>query len=374
MTSSTPEPLAPVPGNRGTTTGLAVRLAVSLALVVAYYQFRDALVPWLQGSWTRLTGLTSQPATAGVWLVAAVLAALVFLWRRTLAKDKRFHAPLLITSILVIGDAGFGILESHYSSTLARLTAGMLDRYSPTFVVMLTTVLAEMLLGRFYFGKWPHLASAYISGISAGILIKSNLLWPFVLCGLISITSKYVLRIGDRHIWNPTNFGVTVMLFLATNHVASLTVEAGNEVWASLVIWALGAMILWQLKLLHISLTFLAAFIPLSIFRAWWTGDPVWTELAPMTSPMFTLFIFFMITDPKTITKKRWSQVLVALLVAIMETVFRLAYRDKYSLYHSLFTVGPIANLIEMAYLAYLAPRKAPATVPPPPGMVVAKV
>src|SRR5262249_23745060 len=51
-------------------------------------------------------------------------------------------------------------------------------------------------------------------------------------------------------------------------------------------------------------LTFLAAFIPLSFLRSTITGIPWQTELAPITWPMFQLFIFFMITDPPTTTKK----------------------------------------------------------------------
>ena len=34
-------------------------------------------------------------------------------------------------------------------------------------------------------------------------------IWPYALCALISITSKYVLRVEDRHIWNPSNFGIS---------------------------------------------------------------------------------------------------------------------------------------------------------------------
>ena len=210
-----------------------------------------------------------------------------------------------------------------------------------------------MLLGRFSYGKWPHLASAYVSGISAGILIKSPATWPFVFCALISITSKYVLRLGDRHLWNPTNFGMTVMLFLAPEYVASLSVQAGNEIWAVAVIWVLGSLILWQLGRVHIPVAFIAAFVPLSILRTWVTGNPVMTELAPLTSPMFQLYIFFMITDPKTTTKTWGRQVMVAVLVAVMETFFRLVYRDVHSLYHALFLVGPVTNLIEIVYSRY---------------------
>jgi Na+-translocating ferredoxin:NAD+ oxidoreductase RnfD subunit len=64
------------------------------------------------------------------------------------------------------------------------------------------------------------------------------------------------------------------------------------------------------------------------------------------------LYIFFMITDPKTTTKSKKSQILVAVLIAIMDTTLRLAFRDIHSLLHALFIVGPVANLIEMRWFA----------------------
>jgi hypothetical protein len=357
-----------------------VRLLLTVVLLVGYFWLRGDIVRTLQAPFRdfliaptpeapafihyAIRGVKGLIEAMGVWLVAGLLFSLVFLWRKTLAKDKRFHAPLLVTSILLLGDAAASILELHHVALLSRLTGGLLTAYSPTLVTILITMLAESLLGRFYYGKWPHPASAYVSGISAGILIKSPELWPFVMCGLLSITSKYVLRIGDRHIWNPTNLGVTMMLFLAPEHVHPLGVEWGNEIWAVLVIWCLGGLILYNLGLVHIPVAFVLTFVPLSFFRAWYTGDAVMTELAPMTSPMFQLFIFFMITDPKTITKKRWSQILVAVLVGIAETILRLAFRDRYSLFHSLFIVGPIANLVEIGYLYWTGKGKKPAQAP----------
>src|SRR5918994_1853851 len=99
---------------------------------------------------------------------------------------------------------------------------------------------AEIVLGRIFYGKIPHLASAYISGISVGILVRSPFFWPYALCSLISITSKYVIRVKGRHIWNPSNFGIAAMLFLAPQTVASLSIQFGNSVWPMLVIWVLG--------------------------------------------------------------------------------------------------------------------------------------
>jgi Na+-translocating ferredoxin:NAD+ oxidoreductase RnfD subunit len=175
-------------------------------------------------------------------------------------------------------------------------------------------------------------------------------LWPFILCGLISISSKYVLRLGNRHLWNPTNFGVSVMLFLAPASTAFLNVQAGNNGWAVVVIWILGGMSMYRLGLWHIPLTFVAAFVPLAYLRSYVTGDPWKTEVAPITSPMFQLFIFFMITDPKTIVRGKKKQIVVVLLIAAMETYLRLAYKDILSLFHALFIVGPVANLVEIYF------------------------
>jgi hypothetical protein len=330
--------------------GLIVRCAITALLVGGYYWIRAPLDEQVGAWYARVTGGPLDAATPRIVGVTLMLAGLIAVWWRLVKSDPRFQGPLLITAILALGDAVFNMLENQKAPAwLMEWTGGRITEYSPTFVVIVATTLAELALGRFFWGKWPHLASAYISGISVGILIKSPELWPFVLCGLISITSKYVLRIGNRHLWNPTNFGVTIMLFLAP-YVAALSVQAGNNGWAVAVIWVLGGMIMYRLGLWHIPLTFVAAFVPLSFLRSFVTGQPWQTEVAPITSPMFQLYMFFMITDPKTITRGRKRQILVVLLVAAMETFLRLAFKDIYSLFHALFIVGPAANVVEIYF------------------------
>ena len=63
---------------------------------------------------------------------------------------------------------------------------------------------------------------------------------------------------------------------------------------------------------------------------------------------MYQLFIFFMITDPKTTVHPRWAQCLVAFLVAAVEAALRLM-EFVHAPYYALFIVGPAANLVEIA-------------------------
>jgi enediyne biosynthesis protein E5 len=252
-------------------------------------------------------------------------------WKKQLSLDNRFVPPLFITLILLLGQLSFGMLES----------------YQRTLLAIGVSIAAELLLGRTFTGKWPHLASAYISGISVGILVRSPAFWPYVLCALITITSKYVLRFRGRHLWNPSNFGISAMLFLAGDSIASLSIQWGNNLLPMIVIWALGSAIIWRLRRFHITLTYSVSFIAFALLRAWMTGHPWQAEVAPITGPEYQLFIFFMITDPKTTVKARMGQCIVAFAVALAEMVLRLN-QVVYAPFYALFLVGPSALLIEM--------------------------
>src|SRR5678816_2849352 len=173
----------------------------------------------------------SQSASQPIEARASAAQTLEGTKRRKLSFDNRYIAPLFITFILLVGHLSYGILESYWKTGLAIGTA----------------LACELILGRVFYGKWLNLASAYISGISVGILVRSPAFWPYALCSAISIMSKYVLRVKGRHIWNPSNFGIAVLLFLAPETMAILSIQWGNNLLPIVVIWALG------LSLIHIS-------------------------------------------------------------------------------------------------------------------------
>ncbi|HKX29698.1 MAG TPA: RnfABCDGE type electron transport complex subunit D [Blastocatellia bacterium] len=253
--------------------------------------------------------------------------------KRFFSFENRFLAPMLITVILLIGQLTTGFLESYWKTALAICTA----------------IALEMVLGRIFTGQWPHPASAYISGISIGMLVRSPAIWPYALCSLISITSKYVIRFEGRHLWNPSNFGICVLLFLAPFSVASLSIQWGNDLYPMLVVWTLGSIIIYRLRRFHITATYVISFFVLSYVRSLITGHPFLAEMALITGPMYQLYIFFMITDPKTTVKTKWGQCVVAFAVALMEMILRLA-EVVHAPYYALFLVGPAANLIEIMY------------------------
>jgi enediyne biosynthesis protein E5 len=246
--------------------------------------------------------------------------------------DKRYLAPILVTVVLLVGQLTFGFLES----------------WSRTFLAIGTAIGVELVLARIFTGSWPHLASAYISGISVGMLVRSPAVWPYALCSAISITSKYVLRVDGRHIWNPSNFGIVAMLVLAADTVAGLSVQWGNNLLPIFVVWCFGSVIIHSLGRFHITATYVISFVAFAAARAAVTGHPFLSEVAPITGPMYQLYIFFMITDPKTTVRSFRGQILVAFLVAAAEAALRL-FEFVHAPYYALFVVGPVANVVEIA-------------------------
>lgn len=267
--------------------------------------------------------------------------------------SERYYAPILVSLILIVGQVSFHFLTSP----------------TGTAIGILSSILTELIMGFLFYRKLPNFASAYVSGISVGILVQSTMVWPYVLCCIIAILSKYCIRIDKRHLWNPSNLGIVTLLLVAPRYVSTLGAQAGNSMFAMAVIWIVGSIIVYRIKRLHICLTYVFFFLCYAVFRSvvlghYVTNESFLQEAAPITGPMYQLFIFFMITDPKTTVHSRKGQMLVAFLVATVENIFRMYGTlasppdgtlgnivSTHAPYFALTLMGPSANLIEILKL-----------------------
>lgn len=267
-------------------------------------------------------------------------------WERLSKIDPRYLIAFLITLVLVA----------------AQLRYHMLGSYDRLVLALGVCVATEALYSWFDRGKVVNLLSAYISGISLTLLIKpqGGALWPFALGGFLAISSKYVLRYRDNHLWNPTNFAICALLLVVPDRVSVLSHQFGNDLTTNLVIWIFGLIIAARVGVLHITLTYVASFLLLNSVRALALGQPVLAEIAPITGPMYQLFIFFMITDPRTVVRGRRRQIVVAVLIAVMETLIRFASDQGWQLptgfnaapaLFALALVGPVAKWIDLRRL-----------------------
>ena len=257
--------------------------------------------------------------------------------------DPRYLIAFLITLVLVA----------------AQFRYHMVGGYQRLATALATCLVVEALLSWFVRGRVVNLTSAYISGISLTLLLKPQAaaLWPFMLGGFLAIASKYVLQYRNNHLWNPTNFAITALLLTAPGTISILSHQWGNDLATNLVIWAFGLAIAARVRVLHITLTYVASFLVLNALRSMLAGQMLWPEIAPITGPMYQLFVFFMITDPRTVVRHRNWQIAVAVIIALVETLIRFASDQAWPLplafnvapaFLALAIVGPIAKWIDL--------------------------
>lgn len=255
--------------------------------------------------------------------------------------DPKYLIVFLITLVLAVGEWRFAILGGYW-------------RLATTLGACMAT---ELVFSWFVRGKVASLQSAYVSGISMSLLTKPipGLVWPFALGGFLAIASKYALTYRGRHLWNPTNFAICLLLLLAPESVAVLSHQWGNEFATNAVIWAFGLVIAARARVVHITLTYVACFVALAWLRTALFGGAFATEIAPLTGPMYQLFVFFMVTDPRTVVPGKRAQMGVVAIVALVEALIRVAgdhavpYLTPLYAAPPLFAltiVGPVAMLI----------------------------
>jgi enediyne biosynthesis protein E5 len=259
-------------------------------------------------------------------------------WAQLGRLDPRYPVSFLITLILVLGEARYGILGG----------------YDRLVIALGTCTATELVLSRVLRGRFANVQSAYITGISLALLTKprADLLWPFALGGFLAIASKYVLQYRGRHLWNPSNFAISLLVVAAPASVAVLSHQWGNDLATNAVIWCFGLLIASRVGMLHVTLTYVACFVALAVLRSRIVGGPLLAEIAPLTGPMYQLFIFFMITDPKTTVSTVRGRVIVAAAVAAAETAIRLAGDYHVALLRPLYPAPPILALAIVGPLA----------------------
>lgn len=246
----------------------------------------------------------------------------------------RFHPRYLATGfqtlIVVVGHLWLNLLPS----------------WEQFLIAVGVALAAEAVLGRLYWGKWPNLISGYMAGVSIGILVRSPLIWPYVVGSLLSIAQKYAIRFRGRHLFNPSNFGLCVLLLTAPEAVAALSKQLTNLPIVIGFLFAFGVVVIGRLGRLDAVGAYLAVFLPLSLARSAVNGTPWVAELAPLVGPMYQIFLFFMLTDPKTTPADRRGRVLFGVAVAIVEALLRWAQVVN-APFFAVFLVTPIAVIVE---------------------------
>ena len=157
--------------------------------------------------------------------------------------------------------------------------------------------------------------SATITSLSLTLLLRTDSLTLAVLAAALAIGSKFAIRVGNKHVFNPANFAL-VMLTIASDRAWISTGQWGSTSLAAIGLCALGLLVLSRARRFETTLGFLGAFAALLFARAAWLGDPLAIPLHQLQNGALLVFALFMISDPVTTPNAPVGRLLFGALVA----------------------------------------------------------
>jgi len=281
-------------------------------------------------------------------------------------RDPRLHVAAVIITIHVLGQVALGFRVSVPQILAAILACAVIE-------IVLTFRQTRSFV-------WP--ASAMLTGSGVALILRVvgtpvddhwslYAWWEFAGIAGLSLLSKYVIRYRGSHVFNPSNLGLVVAFLV----LGSSRIEPLDFWWAPLDAWMLlayaviivgGLYITRRLHFLVLAATFWITFaVGLGILAgsghcmvASWAFAPVcgvdyWRVI--VTSPEVLVFLFFMITDPRTSPSGQVGRVVFGVLVAVTSVLLMAPQTDEFGA-----KVGLLAGLVAMCAVRPLLDRILP--------------
>src|SRR6266498_752742 len=288
-------------------------------------------------------------------------------------SDPRLHLAAVIVSLQVIGQIGF-----HFQLSIAQI---LLSLGTSAFLELAIAFRSQRVI------LWP--ASALLTGNGVAFVLRVpgtahgdwwslRGWWIFVGTAAVALLSKHVIQVRGGHIFNPSNIGLVLcFLVLERNRAEPLDFWWGPlSPWLGLAfaIIVTGALvILTRLKLVGIAIGFWVAFAAgIGVLAAtghamtarWHlgpiTGTHLWWTL--VTSPEILVFLFFMITDPRTTPRGQKARVVfavsVGLLAALLIAPVQTEYATKVAVLVALAIVCAVRPFLARLPLPQVEPRR----------------
>jgi Na+-transporting NADH:ubiquinone oxidoreductase subunit NqrB len=192
--------------------------------------------------------------------------------------------------------------------------------------------------------------SPLITALGLSLLLRADDYSTLIIASMSAIASKFLLRVGDRHLFNPGNFGI-VMALLFTDAWVSPG-QWGEEGWYGLLFLAAGGVVLQRVGRWDTSVAFLVSYAGLEAVRnAWlgWTWD-VWAHR--LMSGSLLIFALFMITDPRTIPSHRIARMIWVMAIAILAFILRNRFFIPEAVFYALFALSPLTVLLNLLFPA----------------------
>lgn len=193
--------------------------------------------------------------------------------------------------------------------------------------------------------------SPLITSLGLSLLLRVDHCSTMALAGGTAILSKSVFQVGGKHVFNPANFGIVIVLLLTGDAWVSPG-QWGEEGWYVVLFLATGGLVLGKVGRWDTTVAFLGMYAGLEAVRnVWlgWTWD-VWAHR--LMSGSLLMFALFMVTDPRSIPNARTGRIIWAGAIALLTFILRNYFFISTAVFWALFALAPLTVLLDWVFPA----------------------
>jgi Na+-transporting NADH:ubiquinone oxidoreductase subunit NqrB len=191
-----------------------------------------------------------------------------------------------------------------------------------------------------------NIRSPLITSLGLSLLLRADHWSTMALAGFAAIASKFVFQFGEKHFFNPANFGIIAVLTL-TNDAWVSPGQWGEEWWYALLFAGTGGMILQRVGRWDTTAAFLGAYSLLAAIRNMWLGWTWDVYFHHLMSGSLLLFSLFMVTDPRSIPNAPISRIIWAISIALLTFILRNYFFLSTAVFWALFALAPLTILLD---------------------------
>jgi Na+-transporting NADH:ubiquinone oxidoreductase subunit NqrB len=253
---------------------------------------------------------------------------------KELIADARNFQIIYLTSFLL-----FGIIELNWEIGADKI-----------ITVLGSALITQLIWLKIVGAKMSSLKSGLITGLGLLILLQSTSLFTLGLAAVLANSSKFVIRIKNKHLFNPANFGIIISMIVFQDAWISPG-QWGSSAMFLFVLVIIGGFILVKIGRLETSITFFASLFIMEYIRTvmyqGWEMDVLYHKFSSGTLLLFT---FFMITDPMTIPNSKKSRVIWAVILATVTFILSNWVQIYTAPMWVLFFMTPVTVLLDKIY------------------------
>jgi enediyne biosynthesis protein E5 len=189
--------------------------------------------------------------------------------------------------------------------------------------------------------------SALISALSLCLLLRTNDLWAAAAAATVAIGSKFVVRVRGKHLFNPTNIAL-VLLIACTDRVWVSPGQWGSVAYFAFLVACLGGLVVTRASRADVTVAFAAAYAALLVARSTWLGEPMAIPVHRLENGALVIFTFFMISDPRTTPDSRAGRFAFGAIVALVACYIQFRLYRTNALLWSLACCAPLVPLLDV--------------------------